>query len=438
MKMDEKRIWLPYRTTEPDRLTKYFEEMAAQGWYPEKVGQYTAKFHQGKPRQLRYCIDFTDVKNDEKELRRYTTLCADYGWRFRLKSSDGWLLFSSKDLNAQPLQTDPVLAARNFQKFFRRCFWNDSGFTLFWLLWAFLDLGFNIDRKIRVISCWNTMLEFYFVFLLLLLLLFSLGNAIGNLRGYFASKKAIQNQEILPKISEKTILRRIRHRKILLWTAGLTLAASLGYDIWAGNIRPVWEQWASLIIGGAVFAGGFFLKKEWLDKMARKVAWGVGALFLVLGIVFSYPLYRMEPFPFTENDPVILVEELLPGAELHQNQCEYGHTPLYERWEVYQSGSIPVSENMSDGTTIIYIAYRASNEAIARQLYQEEVETNLSIFHDMEQISLGWPVEEACQLGRSHLLLRDGNCVISMSLWDRTAEELQPLLLEKLEQLKQS
>lgn len=437
MKMEDKRVWLPYRTTEPEQLTRYFEEMAAQGWYPEKVGQYTAKFRQGKPRNLRYCIDFTDVKNDEAELRRYTALCGDSGWRFRLKSSDGWLLFSTKDPNAQPLQTDPALAARNFQKFFRRCIWNDSGFALFWILWAFFDMGLGVNPKIRMVSCWNTMLEFYCVFLLFLLLIFSIGNIIGNLRGYFASKKAIEHQEILPKISERTIRRRIRHRKFLLGAAGITLAASLVYDIWAGNFRPAWEQWVALCIGGAIFACGFFLKKEWLDKMARKIAWGVGCVFLILGMVFSYPLYRLEPFSFTSNDPVILVEELLPGAELHQNRCEYGHTPLYERWEVYQSGSIPVSENESDGTTIFYTAYRAANEAIAQQLYREEIETDLAIFPDMEQKPLNWPVEEACQLGTSWVLLRDGNCVISMSLWDNPAEKLQPLLLEKLELLKE-
>ena len=435
---EEKRVWLPYRSTEPEQLARYLEQMAAQGWYPEKIGTYTAKFRQGKPQQLRYCLDFTDVKNDEKELQRYTAQCAGSGWRFRLKSSDGWLLFSAKDPDARPLPADPALAARNFQKFFRKKFLGSLLSVLVWLFWALLDLGIMGSRTVRFLAGWNTMLEFYCVFLLLLILVFLAWNAAESLRGYFAAKKALKNREILPEISEKTIRWRLRRKNSLLWAAEAALGVSLIYDIWAGNFRPAWEQWAAMGIGAAVVIGGFFLKKEWLDGLIRKIAWGAGAVFLILGMALSYPLYRMEPVPFTENDPVIQVEELLPGAELHQNDCEYGHTPLYERWEVRQSGGVPVSENESQGVTVYYTAYRAANEDIARRLYQEELETDLALFPDMERVSLDWPVEEACLLSDFRIYIRDGNCVISMSLMGTTPEELKPLLLEKLDLMRSS
>ena len=132
------------------------------------------------------------------------------------------------------------------------------------------------------------------------------------------------------------------------------------------------------------------------------------------------------------------MEELLPGAELHQNDCEYGHTPLYERWEVRQSGGVPVSEKESQGVTVYYTAYRAANEAIARRLSQEELETDLALFPDMERVSLDWPVEEACLLSDFRIYIRDGNCVISMSLLGTTPEELKPLLLEKLDLMQSS
>ena len=31
MKMDEKRVWLPYRMTEPEELAAYYERMSAEG-----------------------------------------------------------------------------------------------------------------------------------------------------------------------------------------------------------------------------------------------------------------------------------------------------------------------------------------------------------------------------------------------------------------------
>ncbi|HIT09904.1 MAG TPA: DUF2812 domain-containing protein [Candidatus Merdivicinus faecavium] len=435
MKTDEKRVWLPYRMTEPEELAAYYERMSAEGWHPVSAGRYTAKFRRGKPRELRYCVDFTDAAGEE-ELQRYTALCADAGWRFRLKARDGWLLFSSKNPDAEPLQTDPRLAAKGFGRCFWRNFLDSILFFLLWNLWIVLDLGINRREIVRYLSGWDTMLELCVVLLFFMLALFLLGNAAANLAGYFSARRAMKDGARLPEISQKAVRRRVRWRRALAWTAGILLAGALCYDIWAGNFRPAWEQWLSMGIGAAGIAGGFACKRRWLEGLARKFCWGAGTVFLALGLFLSYPLYRMEPVPFGPEDPVITVEMLLPGAELHQDEREYGHTPLYERWEVYQSGGVPVSENVSEGETVSCIAYRAATEGIARRLAWEEAETFRSVLHGTA-VELDWGIDEALWIGDFYLVLRDGEAVIAYTDFGEP-EERRELLLETLAKIRET
>lgn len=439
MRWDEKRVLLPYRITEPEQLERYFEKMAVEGWYPVSVGEYSAKFRKGKPRELRFCIDFTDVGKDEAELRRYTTLCGDAGWRFRLRADNGWLLFTSRDVQAEPLQTDSLLAVKNFKKAFWKQFWGNAGFSVVLLFWSFLDLGLNRSDKTRLLSGWDTMLEFYCLYFFLLLVCFLLVNAALNLRGYFVARSTMRKGMPWPDISEKTIRRRLFRRKFLLWAAGLPLAFSVAYDIWAGNFRPAAEQWIAMTLGIAVIIAGFFLKKQWLDRLARKAAWIIGGIFFALGLVLSYPLYRMEPAAFAENAPIIQVSDFLPVTEIHTTKREYGHTPFYERWEVWESGSVPVSENVYDGMTIFYTAYRAANPEIAKRLLAEEDATNNVIHQNgLPRTDLDWGIEEAYQLGDLYLMLRDGNGVLVYALWgDPDVERCREILLEQLDKIRE-
>lgn len=435
MKIDEKRVWLPYRITEPKQLEQYFEQMAEEGWHPESVGKYTAKFRRGKPRKLRYCVDFTEVGREEEELQRYTTLCADAGWRFRLRAQEGWLLFFTKDTSLTPLQTDDKLALRNFRKAFRRSFFDNTSLLILWAIGTLLDLGFGGGSKVRFLSGWNTMVELYCLFLFAMVLLFLAVNAVTGIVGYFAAGRALKKGTPIPEISRKTAQWRVIRRRAMLWSCGILLGLSVLYDVWAGNIRPQAEQWIAMALGVAVFAVGFFLKKEWLDRMARKIAWGVGIFFFALGLVMAYPLYRMEPVDFGPEAPVVRAEELLPGAEVRTHTSEYGRTPLYERWELYESGSIQVGENEYQSATVSCTVYRACSSGIAKRLAWEEAETTRQIFSCTSGQELDWPVEEAYLVGDLAVVLRDGESVISYFLAGDDPEQYREILLWKMEQL---
>ena len=437
MKIDEKRVWLPYRITEPKQLERYFEQMAEEGWHPESVGKYTAKFRRGKPRKLRYCVDFTEIGRDEAELQRYTTLCADAGWRFRLRAQEGWLLFFTKDASLTPLQTDDKLALRNFQKAFRRSILDNSSLLILWAIWTLLDLGFGVGKgsKVRILSGWNTMVKLFCLLLFVMVLLFLAVNAVTGIVGYLAAGRAMKKGTPIPEISRKTARWRVIRRRAMLWSCGVLLGLSILYDAWAGNIRPQAEQWIAMTLGAAVFVGGFFLKKKWLDRMARKIAWGVGIFFFALGLVMAYPLYRMEPIDFGPEAPVVQAEELLPGAEVRTHTSEYGRTPLYERWEVYESGSVQVGENEYQSVTVSYTAYRACSRGITKRLAWEEAETIRQIFSSTSRRDLDWPVEEAYLVGDFALILRDGNGVISYFLAGDDPEQYRKILLQKMEML---
>ncbi|HIQ59896.1 MAG TPA: DUF2812 domain-containing protein [Candidatus Merdivicinus intestinavium] len=434
MKQRERWRWLPYRVTEPGQLARYFEEQAALGWLPVRVGRYAARFRKKSPRRLRFCVDFAAFLPDSDQMAEYRALCADAGWRYRLRARDGWLLFQSRDPEAVPLQTDPALEAKSFRSFYWGVFWNRLNLALIACLFPLMNLG--IADNLRFVTGWNTMAEFFLAFLLLLFLLFSLGSAAAGLGGYFRCRKAMKAGNAPPEAPPSAAARRIRVRKIFLWTGGIALAGALGYDIWAGNIRPEWENIAAVCLGAAMLlAGWLWVSDRWGEGLLRKFLLWAGALFAAVGVFLSYPLYRMESAVFTAEDPVVLAARLLPEGQINASSCEYGHTPLYERWEVDQSASVPVSENVYDGITVHYEAWRAASPAIARRILREETESYQSIFHEMPITPLDWPVEEAVQIGTVEIILRDGGNVAALFLGGDDPEQYRAVMLEAMEKL---
>lgn len=64
----------------PSDYEKWFEDLAAGGWHPEKVGQWNSlvmHFKKGQPKKYRYVIDMQPFPKTE-----YKQTYQDFGWEF--------------------------------------------------------------------------------------------------------------------------------------------------------------------------------------------------------------------------------------------------------------------------------------------------------------------------------------------------------------------
>lgn len=80
MKQD-KRYWLtPFRYVVPADYENWFEEKAAAGWHPVKVGQWSSiamRFTTSAPKKYRYVVDMQAAP--KKDYRR---MYEEFGWEF--------------------------------------------------------------------------------------------------------------------------------------------------------------------------------------------------------------------------------------------------------------------------------------------------------------------------------------------------------------------
>lgn len=64
----------------PADYEKWFEDLAAKGWHPQKVGQWNSllmHFIKGEPRQYRYVVDMQSFPG-----KSYKQTYKDFGWEF--------------------------------------------------------------------------------------------------------------------------------------------------------------------------------------------------------------------------------------------------------------------------------------------------------------------------------------------------------------------
>jgi hypothetical protein len=80
--MTEKRLhWLtPFRYVVPADYENWFEEQAAAGWHPVKVGQWSSiamRFAKGAPKKYRYVVDMQPAPKKD-----YMRTYQEFGWEF--------------------------------------------------------------------------------------------------------------------------------------------------------------------------------------------------------------------------------------------------------------------------------------------------------------------------------------------------------------------
>ncbi|MCX7773145.1 MAG: DUF2812 domain-containing protein [Clostridia bacterium] len=78
---DIKRVWCSaFKTVVPEDYELWLEDMAAQGWHLDKIGQWSSilmTFKKGEPRKLRYVYDIQITPKKD-----YMEAYKQFGWEF--------------------------------------------------------------------------------------------------------------------------------------------------------------------------------------------------------------------------------------------------------------------------------------------------------------------------------------------------------------------
>ncbi len=107
-----KTSWCLWAGWNPEKVEKWLESMALNGWIPYTVDMLGVrfKFKKSKSRKVRYCVDFQQNIEDQ-----YIKLLEDDGWELLWNDAWGWYIWKKAYVKERPsLYTDSTsLIERN-------------------------------------------------------------------------------------------------------------------------------------------------------------------------------------------------------------------------------------------------------------------------------------------------------------------------------------
>ena len=103
-------------------VERYLNEQADKGLELERTGLLFARWKQTERTDLRWCVDLANPKeNRDREARReYIDFCAEGGWELVTLRGNMFVFRSMPGRNPPPVQTDPELERKNYNKYYVR------------------------------------------------------------------------------------------------------------------------------------------------------------------------------------------------------------------------------------------------------------------------------------------------------------------------------
>lgn len=119
-----KRKWTLFQFTTGDfkAVERYLNQQAEKGWELEKLGACLARWKRTERTDLSWCVDLANPKenNDRATRKEYVDLCAEGGWELFSLRGNMYLFKSMPGRNPPPVQTDPELERKNYNKYYVR------------------------------------------------------------------------------------------------------------------------------------------------------------------------------------------------------------------------------------------------------------------------------------------------------------------------------
>ena len=109
----------PVSSADGEGLESWLEDMALQGLYLKKFRPLFCTFTPGPAKKTRYRLEPFRLRLDDDLPRSMLELYQDFGWDYIDTVDNSMLIFSTQDLDAPELHTDPKLQSQRWKKLYR-------------------------------------------------------------------------------------------------------------------------------------------------------------------------------------------------------------------------------------------------------------------------------------------------------------------------------
>ena len=428
-------------------VERYLNEQAARGWKLDRVGLLGGRFVRAERDDLRWCVDLVDGKRRREDTEEYLGLCAEGGWDLVSQTNGMYLFCSRPGLRPMPIQTDPELEKKNYNKYYIRSTILSALIIAAWIAFYALIIraaggsrGNGFERfwqavRYSLYEKWTTAGLFFF------LPVWGL-TALWKLIDFFAA--LVRNRNGL----------RPPHRGIM-WINAVTRAAALISGVLLvlcavldTLLTPTSAPVSLLIVlaGWGLYAvyRGFTLERDIFPRerknsmklgiicLAVAVLVGVGTAITPFGEWSSYregETRAKEEYAALADKPMVRAEDLGTAEGRVFYWVLHALTPAGERWQVDDY----IDEYLV-GCETCRCPFTGMARALARSKVEEVMTANhsLSSFRDaicvtaMEPVDLDW-ADEAWygedDAGCSALVVRVGRNVTCLTSQEKLLTE---------------
>ena len=453
-----KRSFCNFSFYDQEAIQEKLESMAAKGWMISKLSNLMWTYERMEPRQLRFAVTYFpnasefDPGPTEGELTKMD-FCAQDGW-ILAKRWGSMQIFYNEDLNAVPLETDPVASVNNIHKAMKKNVLRTHLFAIALLLYYLTFQFFRIkDDPIEYLSS-----PFYLFSIPIFasLVVASIHEIIYHFTWYKKAKRAAYEDGVFLPLKSKPIASYV----LVSFAAVCMILAYSGSN---ATTRVVGFAAIYIVIQAAIYAIANVVKAHLKKKGASRavnrtvsVAFVTGMTLISLGLlctiiiagnfnffdtkqpIATYDIngWTMEVY----DDPLPLeIEDLSDSQALWSKEARHQETPLVS-YDHYRQDFVRIEGNDAGDTKALeysiidvkipgLVSFFRKTALNARQDEEYDDFTFTDHFEAIDPTL--WKADEAHQLYWSdsyldtYLLFWDDRIVEIKFYWEPTPEQIE-------------
>ena len=260
-----KRCFCNFSFYDQEAIQEKLESMAAKGWMISKLSNLMWTYQRMEPKQLRFAVTYFpnasefDPGPTEGELTKMD-FCAQDGWVLA-KRWGCMQIFYNEDLNAVPLETDPVASVNNIHKAMKKNVLRTHLFAIAMLLYYLTFQFFRI--KDDPIEYFTSPFYLFSIPIFVALLVASIHEIIYHFTWYKKAKRVADEDGVFLPLKSK----RVASYGLVSFAAVCMILAYSGAN--ATN-RAIGFAAIYIVIQGAIYAIADLIKSRLKKKGASR------------------------------------------------------------------------------------------------------------------------------------------------------------------------
>ena len=393
-------------------VERYLNEQAARGWKLDRVGLLGGRFVRAERDDLRWCVDLVDGKRQREDTEEYLGLCAEGGWDLVSQTNGMYLFCSRPGLRPTPIQTDPEMEKKNYNKYYIKSTILSALIVAAWIaFYALIIWAMGGSRGNGLERFWQSMRyslyeKWVTASLLFLLPVWGL-TALWKLIDFFAALVRNRNGLCPPRpwiMWVNAVIRAVSFIGGVLLVLCAVLDALLTSTSAPVSLLIVLAGWGLYAIYRSFTLERDIFPRERKNSLklgiiclAVAVLVGVGTVVTPFGEWYEKRGTRAkEEYAALADKPVVRAEDLGTAEDRAFYWILHALTPAGERWQVDDY----IGERLV-GCETYRCPFMGMAKALARSKVEEVMTANhsLSSFRDgirvtaMEPLDLGWADE---------------------------------------------